>query len=243
MLIYPAIDIKNGQCVRLTQGLADQQTSYYDDPVQPAREFKADGTRWVHVVDLDGAFTGKGENLQIVRQIAALGLKVQLGGGMREIDNIERALEAGVSRVVVGTRASKDPEFVALAAEKFGEAVAIGIDAKDGKVAVRGWVDVTDVDAIALAQSVVAAGIRTLIYTDIATDGMMSGPNLQAQGQMCEAVNAQVIASGGVARREDVQRLNELSKRRPNLHGVIVGKALYEKAVTLTDLIAIAGEV
>lgn len=243
MLIYPAIDIKNGQCVRLTQGLADQQTSYYNDPVQPARVFKDEGTRWVHVVDLDGAFTGKGENLDIVRQIAALGLKVQLGGGMREIENIERALEAGVSRVVVGTRASKDPEFVALAAEKFGEKVAIGIDAKDGKVAVRGWVDVTDVDAIELAQSAVAAGIRTLIYTDIATDGMMSGPNFEAQAQMCKAVNAQVIASGGVARPEDIIRLNDLSKTLPSLHGAIVGKALYEKAVNLPDLIGIVGEV
>lgn len=239
MLIYPAIDIKDGQCVRLTQGLADQKTNYYSDPVQPAREFLADGANWVHVVDLDGAFTGKGENLGIVRQIAALGLKVQLGGGMREIANIERALEAGVSRVVVGTRASKDPEFVALAAEKFGAAVAIGIDAKDGKVAVRGWVDVTDVDAIGLAQSVVAAGIRTLIYTDIATDGMMSGPNFEAQAQMCEAVNAQVIASGGVARREDIIRLHALSKTLPSLHGAIVGKALYEKTVTLPDLLDI----
>lgn len=239
MLIYPAIDIKDGQCVRLTQGLADQKTSYYSDPVQPAREFKADGTQWVHVVDLDGAFTGKGSNLGVVRQIAALGLKVQMGGGMREIENIERALEAGVSRVVVGTRASKDPEFVALAAQKFGAAVAVGIDAKDGKVAVRGWVDVTDVDAIQLARSVVDAGIQTLIYTDIATDGMMTGPNFEAQAEMCSAVNAQVIASGGVARREDIIRLNELSKTLPSLHGAIVGKALYEKTVTLPDLLAI----
>lgn len=241
MIIYPAIDIKDGQCVRLTQGLADQKTNYYSDPVEPARVFQAEGTHWVHVVDLDGAFTGKGSNLHLVRQIAELGLKVQLGGGMREIENIERALEAGVSRVVVGTRASKDPEFVALAAEKFGAAVAVGIDAKDGKVAVRGWVDVTDVCAIALAKSVVDAGIQTLIYTDIATDGMMSGPNLEAQAEMCEAVNAQVIASGGVARREDIIRLNELAQRLPSLHGAIVGKALYEKTVTLPDLIGIVG--
>jgi phosphoribosylformimino-5-aminoimidazole carboxamide ribotide isomerase len=240
MTIYPAIDIKGGRCVRLTQGRADQETVYFDNPAEVAAQFRAAGAAWVHVVDLDGAFTGEPQNLAKVAEIAALGMKVQLGGGMRSRAIVERALAAGVSRVVVGTRAAESAEFVGGLVAEFGDKIAVGIDAKDGRVAVKGWVDTTGTDATDLARRMDTLGVATLIYTDIGTDGMLTGPNFAAQAAMCAAVKARVIASGGVSRREDVARLAELAKRHANLDGVIVGKALYEKRVELGDLLALA---
>lgn len=239
MIIFPAIDIKHGSCVRLTQGLADQETEYFADPIEPARMFKDAGAEWVHVVDLDGAFNGKPANLPIVEKIAATGLKVQFGGGIREKEDIQRALQAGANRVVIGTRACGDPDFVSEIADAWSENIAIGIDANEGLVAVRGWVDVTDVPAIDLAKEVAARGIKTIIYTDITTDGMMRGPNFEGQKEMWKAVDINVIASGGVSDRHDIVHYLNLSKRFANLHGVIVGKALYEKAVDLDDLISL----
>ena len=241
MTIYPAIDIKGGRCVRLTQGRADQETVYFENPAEVAALFRAAGSAWVHVVDLDGAFSGEPQNLAKVAEIAALGMKVQLGGGMRTLAIVERALAAGVSRVVVGTRAAESEEFVGGLVRAFGDKIAVGIDAKNGQVAVKGWVDTTGTDAVTLARRMDALGVATLIYTDIGTDGMLTGPNLVAQDAMCAAARARVIASGGVSRREDVSALLDIKKHRPNLDGVIVGKAIYETRVELGDLLALAG--
>jgi len=240
MTIYPAIDIKGGRCVRLSQGRADAETVYADDPASVAAGFRAAGSEWVHVVDLDGAFAGEPQSLGAVEAIVALGLRVQLGGGMRTLASVERALAIGVSRVVVGTRAAESEAFISDLVAAFGERIVVGIDARDGKVAVRGWVDTTATTALALARRMDALGVATLIHTDVATDGMLSGPNLPAQEEMLGAVRARVIASGGIGRREDVIRLAEARRIHPNLDGVIVGRALYEGRVGLGDLLAIA---
>ena len=239
MTIYPAIDIKSGRCVRLTQGRADQETVYSENPAEVAAAFKQAGSAWVHVVDLDGAFAGEPANLDKVAAIVAVGMKVQLGGGLRTRASVERALGAGVSRVVIGTRAAESEAFVAELVAAFGDRIAVGIDAKNGQVAVKGWVDTTGTSALGLAQRMDKLGVKTLIHTDVGTDGMLTGPNMAAQEAMASAVSANVIASGGVSRREDVVRLAELQKRRPNLEGVIVGKALYERRVELPDLLAL----
>lgn len=240
MTIYPAIDIKGGRCVRLTQGKADQETVYSEHPAEVADSFKAAGGEWVHVVDLDGAFAGEPTNLEAVAEIARLGMKVQLGGGMRTRQSVERALALGVSRVVIGTRAAESDAFVGELVHAFGPRIAVGIDAKNGQVAVKGWVSTTGTAALELARRMDALGVATLIHTDVGTDGMLTGPNIPAQEAMCRAVHCRVIASGGVSRREDVVNLGVLAQRCPNLDGVIVGKALYERRVELPDLLMLA---
>ncbi len=241
MQIYPAIDLKNGRCVRLTQGRAAEETVYFDDPVVPALAFQAAGAQWVHVVDLDGAFEGIPRNLAHVARIAATGLQVQLGGGMRTLNDIEEAFHAGVRRVVIGTRACNDHQFISGLVHRFGpERLAIGIDARDGRVAVEGWKNVSVVRAEELARHMCDLGIQTIIHTDIATDGMLTGPNFKAQESMLRATPARLIASGGVARREDIVKFAEVARVHPRLDGVIVGKAIYEKRVDLADLLAVA---
>ena len=239
MTIYPAIDIKGGRCVRLTQGRADAETVYAADPAAVAARFEEAGAAWVHVVDLDGAFAGEPRNLGVVARIVAVGLRVQLGGGLRTRKAVEAALAAGVARVVIGTRAAEDGPFVAELVAAFGDRVAVGIDAKGGHVAVKGWVDTMGTTALELAKRMEGLGVGTLIHTDVATDGMLTGPNFAAQEAMLDAVQTRVIASGGVSRREDVSRFAELTLRRPNLEGVIVGKALYEGRVDLGELLRI----
>jgi phosphoribosylformimino-5-aminoimidazole carboxamide ribotide isomerase len=240
MIIYPAIDLKGGRCVRLTQGRADQETVYAENPAEVAARFREAGSTWVHVVDLDGAFAGEPQNLPAVQAVVGTGMRVQLGGGLRTRAAVERALERGVSRVVLGTRAAESEAFVADLVQAFGDRIAVGIDARDGRVAVKGWVATADLSALELARRMDAVGVRTLIHTDIGTDGMLTGPNFPAQEAMLGAGSFRVIASGGVSRREDVVRLSELARRHANLDGVIVGKALYEKRVDLADLLAIA---
>ena len=242
MTIYPAIDVKGGRCVRLEQGRADRETVYAADPTRVAAGFRATGAEWVHVVDLDGAFTGEPRNIEVMGAIAALGLKVQFGGGMRTRAVVDRALALGASRVVIGTRAAESEAFVGELVQAHGEKIAVGIDAKDGRVAVKGWVDTTALGAVALAARMAALGVRTLICTDIGTDGMLTGPNFAAQDAMLAAVPCRIIASGGVSRREDVAQLADMKKRRPNLDGVIVGKAIYERRVELGDLLRLAGD-
>ncbi len=241
MTIYPAIDIKAGRCVRLTQGRADQETVYAAHPVEVAAQFRAAGAEWVHVVDLDGAFVGKPANLAAVAPIAALGLKVQFGGGLRTRAAVEQVLGLGASRVVIGTRATQSEAFVAELVQAFGDRIAVGIDARGGRVAVKGWVETTGTAAVELARRMEALGVATLIHTDVSTDGMLTGPNFAAQEAMLEGVKCRVIASGGVGSRDDVARLLETEKRRPNLDGVIIGKALYERKVDLGDLLTLAG--
>jgi len=239
MTIYPAIDIRGGRCVRLTQGRADQETVYADDPASVAEGFRKAGAEWVHVVDLDGAFSGAPVNLAAVGRIVATGLRGQLGGGMRTAQSVAGALSMGVERVVVGTRAAESEVFVAELVLAHGPRIAVGIDAKDGRVAVKGWVDATQVAALDMARRMDALGVSVLIHTDVGTDGMLTGPNLAAQEAMVDAVRARVIASGGVSRREDVQRLMQAQKNRPRLDGVIVGKAIYEGRVDLADLLGL----
>lgn len=226
--------------MRLAQGRADQETIYAGNPADVAAQFHATGSTWVHVVDLDGAFAGEPQNLAVVQAIAALGMKVQLGGGLRTRAAVERALGFGVSRVVIGTRAAESDSFVDELVQLFGEKIAVGIDAKNGQVAVKGWVATAGVSALLLARRMDALGVRTLIHTDIGTDGMLTGPNFPAQEAMLEAGTFSVIASGGISRREDVLKLAELARRHARLEGVIVGKALYEKRVELPDLLEIA---
>jgi phosphoribosylformimino-5-aminoimidazole carboxamide ribotide isomerase len=240
MTIYPAIDIKGGRCVRLLQGRADQETVYGENPAVVAASFRAAGSEWVHVVDLDGAFTGEPRNLAAVEAIVAVGMKVQLGGGLRNRAAVDRVLAAGVSRAVIGTRAAESESFISELVAAHGDRIAVGIDAKDGKVAVKGWVDTTGLGALALARRMQELGVRTVIHTDIGTDGMLTGPNFAAQEAMLAIAGLRVIASGGVSRREDVVKLAELARRHANLDGVIVGKAIYEKRVDLPDLLALA---
>lgn len=241
MTIYPAIDLRGGKCVRLFQGLADQQTTYFEDPSEPALKWQGDGATHLHLVDLDGAFSGNNENLNVVSSIVEkVDMKVQLGGGMRNTVSVEHALSLGLDRVIVGTRACNDPDWVKSLVEQYGpERIVVGIDARDGKVATQGWVETSDTMATDLAQRVVELGIRWIIHTDVATDGAMQGPNLEAQKNMALAVpSCKVIASGGVTHEEDVFKLRELSSKIQNLEGVIIGKALYEGTVELKRLIS-----
>lgn len=230
MLLYPAIDLMGGQAVRLKQGRASEKTVYSDDPVAVAREWEARGGDWLHVVDLDAAFSGTHGNLDQVRAIAAaVSIPVQMGGGMRDEESIARALEAGVARVVIGTKAAEDPDFVRRAVQAFGgEKVAVGIDARDGKVAVQGWAQTTGIDAAVLAARLAAMGIGALIYTDIATDGMLQGPNLGAIAGMVRSTPGPVIASGGVSSAADLAALGNIE----GLAGAIVGKALFDGRIT-----------
>ena len=241
MNIYPAIDIQGGHCVRLRQGLANESTRYFEDPAEPAKAFADAGSAWIHVVDLDGAFEGAPKNLAALERIAATGLQVEFGGGLRTAENVSSVLDAGATRAIVGTKAAHDDAFVAELVARFGgEKIAVGIDAKNGFVAVKGWVDVTTRRATELAGTAARLGVSTIIYTDIATDGMLKGPNFPALEEMLRSTSANVVASGGVSRREDVVRLRGLAETYANLDGAIVGKAIYEKRVDLRDLLEIA---
>jgi phosphoribosylformimino-5-aminoimidazole carboxamide ribotide isomerase len=240
MIVYPAIDIRGGRCVRLSQGRDDARTNYYEDPVEPAVQFTQAGAEWIHVVDLDGAFGGAPLNLATLARIAQLGPKIQFGGGMRDRALAESAYAAGASRVVIGTRAATDPAFLREMAKAHGPRLAVGIDAKDGLVAVKGWTAVTALQATDFAKEAGELGVSTVIYTDIATDGMLTGPNWKSLEAVLKACPCGVIASGGVAGAEDVQRLAQLSKAYPNLVGAIVGKALYEGRCDVAGLLVAA---
>jgi phosphoribosylformimino-5-aminoimidazole carboxamide ribotide isomerase len=240
MIIYPAIDLRGGRCVRLNQGRADQETVYGEDPGEIALSYKEAGAEWIHVVDLDGAFSGEPKNGIAVEQILEAGLKVELGGGLRDSNTVEYLLSLGVERAVIGTRACESADFIKELVADYGDRIAVGIDAKDGMVAVKGWVEATDWSSVEFAKEMASLGVSTIIYTDIATDGMLTGPNLGAMEEMLISVDCRVIASGGVSRREDVENLKAMSRKYSTLDGVIVGKALYEKRVELSDLLQIA---
>jgi phosphoribosylformimino-5-aminoimidazole carboxamide ribotide isomerase len=240
MYIFPAIDLRGGKVVRLEQGRAEAQTVYGDDPVAVAESFHAAGARHLHMVDLDGAFTGELKNLNLVRAVAqASPLFIELGGGMRSEQAIAEALEAGVSRVVIGTRACESLPFVRTMVDKFGaEKIAIGIDAKDGIVSTKGWTAPSQWTATDLARAVAEQGVRTIIYTDIATDGMFTGPNLKALKELFAAVpHTGIIASGGVATLDHVESLHALGKA---IDGVIIGKALYDGKLSLAEVVRLA---
>jgi phosphoribosylformimino-5-aminoimidazole carboxamide ribotide isomerase len=233
-IVYPAIDLKGGKVVRLRQGRADAETVYSDNPVEIARRFEDGGARFLHVVDLDGAFQGEPRNWDGVRAILkVVQIPVQLGGGLRTRAHIEEAMRMGVTRVVVGTKACESPEFVGALAADFGVRVAVGVDARDGFVAVKGWTERTTLSAIEFAQQVNRLGVQHIIFTDIATDGTLSGPNYHAIRAVCRAVDCFVIASGGVSSLNDLRRLQRIAEECPNLTGVIIGKALYDGRVDL----------
>jgi phosphoribosylformimino-5-aminoimidazole carboxamide ribotide isomerase len=242
MHIFPAIDLRGEKVVRLEQGRAEAQTVYGDDPVAVAKTFLAAGAKHLHMVDLDGAFTGEFKNLHLVAAVAKAlspSLFIELGGGMRTAEAIARALETGVDRVVIGTRACESLPFVRAAVEKFGaEKIAVGIDAKDGIVSTKGWTAPSQWTAPDLARAVRDQGVRTIIYTDIATDGMFTGPNLKALRELSAAVpETAIIASGGVANLNHVQSLRALGKA---IGGVIIGKALYDGKLNLADALRAA---
>lgn len=236
MILLPAIDLMSGEVVRLRQGKADQKTVYSNDPAAFARQWEAEGGDYLHIVDLDAAFSGQQMNLDSVRAItAAISIPCELGGGMRDEAAITRAFEAGVSRVVIGTRAAESLDFVRDMARIFGgHRIAVGIDAKNGLVSLKGWTEMSSLSAVELAQRAQDAGAGTIIYTDIATDGMMQGPNFTEMEKMLDLLECQLIASGGVSCEADVKRLGQMT----GLYGCIIGKALYDKAVSLPALTA-----
>ena len=234
--LFPAIDLKGGRCVRLLQGRADQETVYSNDPVAMALDFQAQGAEYLHIVDLDGAFAGRPMHLDLLaRMTAAIKIPVELGGGMRTDDDIRAALDAGVDRVILGTRAIEGADAIRRLAEAFGEKLVVGIDARDGRVQTRGWVETTDTLATELACAMAGQGVRTIIYTDTSRDGMLQGVNLAAMAAMCDACPCDIVASGGVTNADDIRNLVAL--KRPNLAGVIIGKALYEGRVNLPELL------
>lgn len=237
MHIFPAIDLRGGKVVRLEQGRAEAQTVYGNDPVSVAESFHAAGAKHLHMVDLDGAFTGEFKNLELVRAVTKSSpLFIELGGGMRSEAAIAQALEAGVHRAVIGTRACESLPFVGDVVNKFGaEKIAIGIDAKNGIVSTKGWTAPSQWTAPDLARAVFDQGVRTIIYTDIATDGMFTGPNLKALEELSAAVpEAGIIASGGVATLAHVESLRGIKAR---IDGVIIGKALYDGKLNLADAV------
>jgi phosphoribosylformimino-5-aminoimidazole carboxamide ribotide isomerase len=241
MIILPAIDLKDGHCVRLRQGRAEDVTVYSDDPAAMAGQWRALGAEALHVVDLDGAFAGTPRHLPVVSRIVeAMGtVPVELGGGLRTDDDVRRALDTGVARVIIGTRALADPAALARLVQAHGARIAVGIDARGGRVQVKGWVETSNTPATELARRAADLGVATIIYTDTATDGMLAGTNLPAMDEMCRTVpGCRVIASGGVSAPEHVRALVALG--HANLHGAIVGKALYDGRTTLAELQAAA---
>ena len=234
MKIIPAIDLKNGRCVRLIQGKEDRETVYGEDPVEIALSFEEQGAQQIHLVDLDGAFRGESKNLEQVEQIAqAIKVPLELGGGIRSLDDISRVFDLGVSFVIIGTIAVKNPKILEEAIERFGNQLILGLDAKDGKVAVSGWVEITEFSDEEFAIQWKQFGIDRVIYTDIARDGMLTGPNLSSLRRMAISTGLKVTASGGVSSLDDLKQLAELERDR--VDEVIVGKAIYERQLDLRE--------
>ena len=230
MILLPAIDLMGGEVVRLKRGLASEKTVYSSDPVAFAKKWEDSGADWLHIVDLDAAFSGEPENLPAIEQIcASVNIPCELGGGMRNFKNVSAAFSCGVSRVILGTKACESPEYIAEICTEFGgERIAVGIDANHGKVAVKGWTETTSTSAAGLALIAQVAGAGTIIYTDIATDGMLKGPNFVELENLLKILECNLIASGGVSSAEDLRKLSKI----PRLHGAIIGKALYDGHIT-----------
>jgi phosphoribosylformimino-5-aminoimidazole carboxamide ribotide isomerase len=235
MLIFPAIDIRGGKCVRLRQGDYSQETIYGEDPASLAASFVQDGATWIHVVDLDAARQGRPINTDPVQEIAKMGVRIQYGGGIRSEDAARQMIELGVDRVIVGSALVKDPELARLLFERYDDQIVAGVDARNGKVAVSGWEEECDVDAVELAARLAGQGCKRIVVTDIATDGMETGPNLDFLEAIKAVSGPEVIASGGVG---NLQHLFDL--RRIGLEGVIIGKAFYERRFTLREALQVA---
>lgn len=234
-LIIPAIDIRGGRCVRLLQGDYSKEKVYSDDPIAQAVEWESKGAKFLHIVDLDGAKQGFPVNIQNIRKIVAtINIPCEVGGGIRTFDDAKKYVDCGVSRVIFGTAAIKNPDIVERFSSLFPEKTVLGLDARDGKVAIEGWLEIQQYSAIEISAKFAKIGVKRFIYTDIATDGMLKGPNLSAISLLCEKIpEAKIIASGGVSSIEDILRLQALGKE--NLEGVIVGKALYEGKISLSE--------
>ncbi len=236
MIVIPAIDLKEGRCVRLEQGLMEKDTVYSDDPGAQAKTWQDQGGELLHIVDLDGAFAGVPKNKEAIEAIVqAIDIPTELGGGIRDLETIEAYLELGVGRVSLGTIAKENPALVAEACKRFPGKIVVGIDAKDGLVAVRGWADVTEKLATELAKEMEGFGVEAIIYTDIARDGMMQGPNIEATKALAEAISIPVIASGGVSSLRDIRQL--LTIEESGVSGVITGKAIYTGALDLREAV------
>ncbi len=236
MKLFPAIDIKNGQCVRLRQGSFQDILVYSDIPLKIAKQWEACGASFIHIVDLDGALVGHSVNDEVIQSIVKeLAIPVQVGGGIRTIKDIENKLSLGIERVIIGTKAVKDPAFIKEAVSTFGpRRIVIGIDAKDGMVAIEGWEKLSSYHAISLAQEMKKYGVQTIVYTDISKDGMLQGPNIEHTKELAEATGLNIIASGGVSSLKDLEMLQEAG-----IYGAIIGKALYENQIDLKKAVSL----
>ncbi|MBG02746.1 MAG: 1-(5-phosphoribosyl)-5-[(5-phosphoribosylamino)methylideneamino]imidazole-4-carboxamide isomerase [Rhodospirillaceae bacterium] len=235
MILYPAIDLKDGQCVRLRLGDMDQSTVFNDDPAAQARDFAAAGCEWLHLVDLNGAFEGKPVNASAVEAIlGATDIPVQLGGGIRDMATIDAWLERGIRRVILGTVAVKDPDLVRAACDKWPGRVAVGIDAKGGKVAIEGWAEVSELTAEALAAEFEGAGVSAIIHTDVDRDGVLAGPNIEATARLAASTAIPVIASGGVSSLDDLMAI----QANGTIEGAISGRALYDGRINLEEALS-----
>ena len=236
MIIFPAIDLRGGKCVRLIQGDFDKETVYSDDPQATALKWQSLGAKFLHVVDLDGARAGSPQNLDAIKKIlSAVTIPIEVGGGIRTLDDAQRLLTLGVRRVILGSVAVENPALVAEAVERFGNGVVVGIDARNGFVAVHGWEKSSSVTAVELAKKIVAAGVKTIIYTDISKDGMLSGVNAETFAELAKMSGAQIVASGGVRSIDDIRAL-----KSAGIAGVIVGKAIYTGTLDLAAAIELA---
>lgn len=235
MILFPAIDIRNGNCVRLIQGDYNQEKVYSDSPVEMAKSWADQGAAFIHIVDLDGAKTGNSINSTVIKEIAkASPIPIQVGGGIRSMEIIHEYIENGVARVIIGTAAINNQAFLKEAVEKYGDKIAVSIDARNGYVATDGWTEDSTVKALDLLQILAEIGVKTVVYTDILKDGMLQGPNFAELSAVDQAANIDVIASGGVSTAADVKKLKEM-----NLYGAIVGKALYDGTVTFKTLLEV----
>jgi phosphoribosylformimino-5-aminoimidazole carboxamide ribotide isomerase len=242
MIVYPAIDLKDGLCVRLLQGREDEVTVFSRDPALMAQKWQKEGAQMLHVIDLDGAFKGRPQNTEALRKIIqAVDIPIEFGGGVREIDILTELFEMGVAQVVLGTTVITNPSFVARAVELYGSRVLVGIDARGGKVAIQGWREVTDIDALEVAKEVEGMGISRVVYTDIERDGALVGPNIEGIRALAGAIRIPVIASGGVSTLENIKALKALEPL--GVEGIVIGKALYVKAFTLRQAIGVASGV
>ena len=241
MIIYPAIDIRGGRCVRLTEGRFDAETVFADDPAEMALKWAGLGAEFLHLVDLDGALAGEGKNVPVIERILqSVSIPVQLGGGIRNLETIEKLLALGVTRLILGSAAVKNPQLVEEACKKYPGHIAVGIDAKNGEVAIEGWGKGSGVAATELAKKMAAYGVETIIYTDISRDGMLSGVNVEATAALARACGVPIIASGGVASLEDIRRVQAVES--DGVQGCIIGKAIYTGAVDLKAALALAKE-
>ena len=238
MILFPAIDLKDGQCVRLKKGLMAQATVFNDDPAAQAREFKSQGFQWLHCVDLNGAFDGRSVNADAIKAIrAAIDLPIQLGGGIRDMAAVEGWLAAGITRVILGTAALTNPDFVKQAARAFPGKIVVGSDAKGGKIATQGWADISDLTPVDLAKRFEDAGVAAILFTDIDGDGLLGGVNVTATAALARALTIPVIASGGVGSNAEIEAL--VAANEPGIKGVVVGRALYDGRIDIPAALAL----